>query len=565
VSGLSHDFLLSSYSFLVEPISSSLNGNSFWTQIGVETKGWGDVFSPTSGVSPGSEVIGIRSLGDTGSGTIEDIVRSLDYVYSKAQTYNIIATNMSLTLSSGMTSEILNEAINELTENGVIVVVASGNSQGSFNIASPGLSKKAITVGAVNTKNELTYYSSVGLRNQSVTKPDVLAPGGSNKDYAPGIVSSRSTDSSYWNSSNGSFNDPYRVLYGTSQAAPHVTGLVGLMASKINLSSWSYNSTLPKLIKMLICMSSFEISDIETDAKETLEPFKRAYAVKDHIQGYGRICPRGAMSALDSAWSVSSSTPDFTFGDKVYEQKTYVRKISLNKNKSYDFSMSVPSGADFDLYLFDGSPDENGEPILLAASAMSSVNEEEITDFIPSSTKDYYIAAKWVSGSGTTNISGSLEDKPSSVTSLEKIYYFKDLENLKATINANFNKKVRLTVNYGKTSGLESEKEISTYLKNHSVSFDIKKGENYFFKIVGRPEDGTNVVTSAVYRIDATGNIYKSISINDLPITDSGGCGTIYDNSKTKDYKNIFNILMPFLFFFLLKIYLVRKRLISGK
>ncbi len=232
----------------------------------------------------------------------------------------------------------------------------------------------------------------------------MLAPGGSttSRNY---IISAQSSYSdSIW-------NDSYSLKVGTSQAAPMVVGLIGLMASKRN-ATWDFtNDTDAMFFKMLICMTAFETGAREKDTFFLGAPIipERAGGIKDRVEGYGRICVSGAMSALEDG----TLTDSFTFGPKPYEPKTFARKIDLSASKEYNFSMAVPSGADFDLYLFCGTADVNGAPVLLASSALSNNPLERIVDFIPPSTGTYYLVAKWVSGSGDSNFSlDSQRSKP---------------------------------------------------------------------------------------------------------------------------------------------------------
>src|SRR2546430_723751 len=61
---------------------------------------------------------------------------------------------------------------------GVIMCVAAGNSGGFAIISSPGTSRLAITVGAINDTGSLASFSSRGpTPGDLLFKPDVVAPG----------------------------------------------------------------------------------------------------------------------------------------------------------------------------------------------------------------------------------------------------------------------------------------------------------------------------------------------------------------------------------------------------
>ena len=114
-------------------------------------------------------------------------------------------------------NDLESQALNNAVRNGVVAVVAGGNSgtYGSYSIASPGTSEKAITVGSYKN-SVISSFSSQGpvmLQDKSFIKPDVVAPG--EEIYSTYVSKCDS--------------EPYKKISGTSMATPHVSGLVALL------------------------------------------------------------------------------------------------------------------------------------------------------------------------------------------------------------------------------------------------------------------------------------------------------------------------------------------------
>lgn len=545
------------YAFSAYTSDAVIDGHDYWAYVRTPVKGWGDALPRMAGMSHESQLVAVKSLNASGNGNISDIIRGLEYISSTAASDNIVAVNLSFSIGSGASSIVIDTAVHNLVAQGVAVVVSAGNDQeaGSY-ISSPGLEATAITVGAVNNMDEVTEYTSLGSPYRTVIKPDVLAPGGSRitKQY---IASSKSLYSSYWNHlSDAGLKDPYILKVGTSQSTPFVTGLIGLMASKRSVTPLEY--------KMLICMSSYEVGAGESGTVSTgytrtaISPGlpERAGGLKDRVEGYGRVCTQGALSAFDT------SGMSFSFGDELGEQKSFIREVNLSASKEYNYTMSVPSGVDFDLYLFNGTPDENGEPILLASSALKNNPLEKIIDFIPTSDGKYYLVAKWISGSGSSSIVlDSQRAKPETPTTISNVNVYRDVISKKVVINWKTNVPARDILQYGEDGGMGLEDSSNDYVTEHSFYIDIDYGKKYYLRVLsssaGPSEQDISTAVSPVYKISTeTGrdSLVYDIAPDDLPSLDAGGCGTVKDVSQNPSG---LLFLLPIMFLLFIRLRLI--------
>ncbi|KCZ91916.1 subtilase family protein [Hyphomonas hirschiana VP5] len=127
----------------------------------------------------------------------------------------------------------LQDAIDAVTEEGVIVVSAAGNARMSTSLYAPAGCRNVVTVAASDARGQIAPYSNFG------PEVMVLAPGGDltrddNGDGKPdGVLSTKAATNCYDPvTGEGVENCFYAYEQGTSMAAPHVSAALALLKSR---------------------------------------------------------------------------------------------------------------------------------------------------------------------------------------------------------------------------------------------------------------------------------------------------------------------------------------------
>ncbi|RWZ58623.1 peptidase S8 [Halobacillus fulvus] len=152
-----------------------------------------------AGMAPETKILPVRALGANGSGSLNDIADAIRY--SADQDAEVI----NLSLGCDCDSQTLEDAVNYAWNSGSVVVAAAGNS-GVSTTFEPASYENAIAVGAVDSNNNVAYFSNYG------SWVDVTAPG---VDIVSTVLRGK-----------------YDSYSGTSMASPHVAGLAALLASQ---------------------------------------------------------------------------------------------------------------------------------------------------------------------------------------------------------------------------------------------------------------------------------------------------------------------------------------------
>jgi len=159
----------------------------------------GTVGGSTYGVAKSALLRGVRVLDCNGSGSTSGVIAGVNWVTQNH--INPAVANMSL---GGGASSALDSAVNSLSNSGVPIAVAAGNSNADACGSSPARAANAITTGSTTSTDARSSFSNFG------TCLDIFAPGS-------GILSA-------WFSSDTAT----ATLSGTSMASPHVAGVAAL-------------------------------------------------------------------------------------------------------------------------------------------------------------------------------------------------------------------------------------------------------------------------------------------------------------------------------------------------
>lgn len=160
--------------------------------------------------APGARVLPVRVLGDDGSGTDEQVARGIDY----ARTQGADVINLSLgglPLIDNIAPGEFSAAVQRAVDAGIVVVAAAGND--SLPICEqPEIRGKILCVGSIDRREMRSFFSSGD-------QDSIMAPGGSATGGDEDILSTLP-------------GSKYGEIAGTSQAAPHVAGVAGLLVSR---------------------------------------------------------------------------------------------------------------------------------------------------------------------------------------------------------------------------------------------------------------------------------------------------------------------------------------------
>jgi len=192
----------------------------------------GTIGGSTYGVAKGVQLVGVRVLNCSGSGTTSGVIAGVDWVTGNHAAGQPAVANMSL---GGGASSALDSAVQRSINDGVSYAIAAGNgnrggvAQNACNY-SPARVGAAMTIGATDSTDRKASWSNYG----------------SCVDwFAPGV----SITSAWYTSTTAT-----RTISGTSMATPHTAGVAALYlqsnpsASPATVRSALYSNTTKSIV-----------------------------------------------------------------------------------------------------------------------------------------------------------------------------------------------------------------------------------------------------------------------------------------------------------------------------
>jgi len=208
--------------------SAVIDGNGHGTHVAGTISGRGGI-----GVAPGTTVYAVKVMDDSGRGTTSQLICGIEWVTTNAARLGIRVANLSLGMpgpSDGdcgrSTHDVLHRAICRSIESGVVYVVAAGNDGSDLSRSVPAAYPEVLTVTAIADSDGLpgarggATTCATRERDDSFASFSNWAADAGAADHV--IAAPGACIRSAWPGKS------YRLLSGTSMAAPHVTATVAL-------------------------------------------------------------------------------------------------------------------------------------------------------------------------------------------------------------------------------------------------------------------------------------------------------------------------------------------------
>ncbi|MFC1800987.1 S8 family serine peptidase [Nanoarchaeota archaeon] len=269
--------------------------------------------STYQGVAPEADLVALKACASDGSCAGSAMLASIDWCNNYSTTYNITVISMSIgdngQYNSSTCPTSFDSAIDTSVGLGILFVVSSGNNGHKNGISLPACSPNATAVGSVDKTDSIPSYSNSG------ALLDLLAVGGTSSSQ----IRSLST-------SNG-----YADLYGTSMAAPHVSGAAALLNQYKKIIS--NNTYTPTELENVLASTGVNKTDTNAITRPRIDVYAALLSVDNTTPAASYISPTP---------SNNTQTPYNTITVKINASETVTTTLEMD---STNYSMSLDSQA----------------------------------------------------------------------------------------------------------------------------------------------------------------------------------------------------------------------------
>jgi serine protease AprX len=305
------------------------------------------------GVAPRANLVSVKVSDDDGNTTVLDVIYGIQFAVDRKLDFGIRVINLSLssTVAESYRTDPLDAAVESAWFSGLVVVTAAGN-EGGVNDGvtfAPANDPWAITAGAVDDRGTFTRlddvlapWSSRGLTQDGVRKPEVLAPGAR-------LVSTLAPNSDFARMCPECIVDgKYFRAGGTSMSAAVVSGAAALLLEEH--PTWTpaqvkgaLASTLDDVpgagavVDVGAALDGTELASVNLAPNELLDP--TSGQIDWARASFRRASFRDASgSPLSATWSRASFRCDcgFTSSGEVDPTRVSFRRVSFRRTADFN-------------------------------------------------------------------------------------------------------------------------------------------------------------------------------------------------------------------------------------
>lgn len=262
------------------------------------------------GVSPDANLYAIKALDQNGEGNLGDVLEGIEWAVNNGMDIINLSFGMEELDSS------LEEMVKQAYEAGILIVGASGNNGRANSVMYPAKYENVIGVSAVDGRLNIAPFSSTG------SEVEFSAPG--------------------YNIISTFLNGSYGVASGTSQAAPHVAGMLALLKEKY--PALTHIELRKKLIQY--------VQDLGDNGKDSLYGHGFITYFPDDQTAPSEISNLETLDVTEKSAQIrwTNPTEDDFKQVAIYLDDEWIDTVSINEEATYKLEQ-LEAGTEYNLLL----------------------------------------------------------------------------------------------------------------------------------------------------------------------------------------------------------------------